>query len=71
MNHSEDDSTDRNENLTRRQFVGSAAMAGAAAAIAAHATPAHAADLPVRGEFVVRNAHVLTMDPAFGGPPAR
>ena len=49
--------------LTRRQVIASAAVAGAAA-LAPRA--AHAADLPQRGEFVVRNAHVLTMDAALG-----
>jgi cytosine/adenosine deaminase-related metal-dependent hydrolase len=49
--------------LTRRRLVGGAA-AFAAAGVAARR--ADAADLPARGEFVVRNAHVLTMDPVLG-----
>ena len=49
--------------LTRRQLLGTAIAAGASS-VAAH--PAVAADLPQRGEFVVRNAHVLTMDALLG-----
>ena len=52
--------------ITRRQLIGTAAAVGAAA-LAARAAPA--ADLPQRGEFVVRNAHVLTMDAALGDLP--
>jgi hypothetical protein len=44
--------------LTRRQLIGTAAAAGASAL----ASGAAAADLPARSKFVVRNAHVLTMD---------
>jgi cytosine/adenosine deaminase-related metal-dependent hydrolase len=46
--------------LTRRDLVGAAAAIGAAALAPRSAA---AADLPGRGEFVIRNAHVLTMDP--------
>src|SRR5262249_22501315 len=46
--------------LTRRDLVGAAATMGVAALAR---SPAAAADLPSRGEFVVRNAHVLTSDP--------
>ena len=49
--------------LTRRQLLGTAIAAGASS-VAAH--PAAAANLPQRGEFVVRNAHVLTMDATIG-----
>src|SRR5262249_48842019 len=49
--------------VTRRDLIGAAAF-GAAAALASRT--ARAADLPGRGEFVVRNAHVLTLDPALG-----
>jgi 5-methylthioadenosine/S-adenosylhomocysteine deaminase len=49
--------------LTRRQLIGTAAVVGAAT-LTTPAAPA--ADLPQRGEFVVRNAIVLTMDPALG-----
>src|SRR5262249_60005562 len=45
------------------QLIGTAAVVGAAT-LTARAAPA--ADLPRRGEFVVRNAIVLTMDPALG-----
>jgi 5-methylthioadenosine/S-adenosylhomocysteine deaminase len=48
--------------LTRRQLIGTA-IAASASSVAAH--PA-AADLPQRGEFIVRNAHVLTMDASLG-----
>jgi cytosine/adenosine deaminase-related metal-dependent hydrolase len=51
--------------LTRRQLIGTAAAVGATLA----AGPVAAADLPQRGEFVVRNAHVLTMDAALGDLP--
>jgi 5-methylthioadenosine/S-adenosylhomocysteine deaminase len=49
--------------ITRRQLIGTAAAVGASA-LASRA--AAAADLPQRGEFVVRNAHVLTMDATLG-----
>src|SRR5262245_44203366 len=51
--------------LTRRQLIGTAAAVGATLA----ARAAAAADLPQRGEFVVRNALVLTMDAALGDLP--
>jgi cytosine/adenosine deaminase-related metal-dependent hydrolase len=55
----------RHSGITRRQLIGTAATIGAATALASRAAPA--ADLPSRGEFVIRNAaHVLTMDPALG-----
>ena len=44
--------------LTRRQLLSTAIAAGAST-VPVHA--AAAADLPQRGEFIVRNAHVLTM----------
>ena len=49
--------------LTRRQLLGTAAAVGASAVTPRSAT---AADLPQRGEFIVRNAHVLTMDASLG-----
>ena len=49
--------------ITRRQLIGTVAAVGANALVVHTAT---AADLPQRGEFVVRNAHVLTMDSAQG-----
>src|SRR4051794_32322593 len=51
--------------LTRRALLGTAA-AGAAAL----ASRASAADLPARGNYVVRHAHVLTMDDAWGDFPS-
>lgn len=49
--------------VTRRDFIGTVAAIGATAAMAPRA--ASAADLPGRGEFVIRDAHVLTMDPGI------
>jgi len=49
--------------LTRRQLLSTAIAAGAST-VPVHA--AAAADLPQRGEFIVRNAHVLTMDASLG-----
>src|SRR5436189_890069 len=54
---------DRDPRLSRRQLIGGGAALGAAALTARGGS---AADLPQRGEFVVRNAHVLTMDAALG-----
>jgi 5-methylthioadenosine/S-adenosylhomocysteine deaminase len=65
--------------ISRRSLLGAAAALGAAG-LAAGAQPAHAArpgrqgdrpaaSLPPRGEFVVRGAYVLTMDPALGDLP--
>jgi 5-methylthioadenosine/S-adenosylhomocysteine deaminase len=56
--------------ISRRGVLGGAAALGAAGlGDAVHAEPAGAttADrLPHRGEFVVRGAHVMSMDPAIG-----
>jgi 5-methylthioadenosine/S-adenosylhomocysteine deaminase len=49
--------------LTRRQIISTAIAAGATSVAT---RPAAAADLPQRGEFIVRNAHVLTMDASLG-----
>jgi 5-methylthioadenosine/S-adenosylhomocysteine deaminase len=50
--------------ITRRTLLGAAAAISAATSLAPRATAA--ADLPERGEFVIRNVHVLTMDPTRG-----
>jgi cytosine/adenosine deaminase-related metal-dependent hydrolase len=57
-------------NVTRRQFVKSAA---GLAAVSATARPAFSAQgkktvgpLPPRGEFIIRDAYVMTMDPQLG-----
>src|SRR5262245_31366488 len=50
--------------VTRRDLVKAAVAIGAA--VAGAPRPAAAADLPSRGEFIIRNAHVLTMDRALG-----
>lgn len=66
---------DDQRQISRRGLLGTAAALGAASVVGR--TPAARADagpvlsrplpqLPVRGEFVVRNAYVLTMDPALG-----
>jgi 5-methylthioadenosine/S-adenosylhomocysteine deaminase len=49
--------------ISRRELVAGAAALGATAVVSGRTS---AADLPVRAEFVVRNAHVLTMDPGLG-----
>lgn len=71
----------RQSRISRRGLIGGAAALGAAGLAGsvdvAHAAPMRperqrapdarpAAQLPARGEFVVRNAWVLTMDPALG-----
>ena len=63
MTQSNSDAAHRTGGITRRRLIGTVVVAGAAA-VAARAAPA--ADLPQRGEFVVRGAHVLTMDPMLG-----
>jgi len=50
--------------LTRRNLLG--ALAGIGAAVTAAPRLSVAADPPNRGEFVIRNAHVLTMDAGLG-----
>jgi 5-methylthioadenosine/S-adenosylhomocysteine deaminase len=56
--------------MSRRGFMGAAAVAGAGAAGVASTAPAAAGTAGTsghgRGEFVVRGAYVLTMDPALG-----
>ena len=53
----------RESGITRRDVIGTAAAIGAVTAFVPRPTMAA---LPDRGEFVVRNAHVLTMDPSLG-----
>ena len=67
------------ETMSRRGFLGALAALGSmgAAACSTQATnrasvarpDPSAAKLPGRGEFVVRGAHILTMDPALGDIP--
>jgi 5-methylthioadenosine/S-adenosylhomocysteine deaminase len=61
--------------MTRRDFFGAAtalgavALAGCAVGVAKDSTTSarpFSGELPERGEFVVKNAHVLTMDPKLG-----
>jgi cytosine/adenosine deaminase-related metal-dependent hydrolase len=57
--------------MSRRGFLGAAAtmaLAGCAAQATSSPKDAHQVrlGLPERGEFIVRNAHVLTMDPKLG-----
>src|SRR5215831_9074473 len=49
---------------SRRDMIGAAAALGAAMALAPRAGTA--ADGPARSEFIIRNAHVLTMDRSLG-----
>ena len=57
--------------LTRRDFLGGVAALGAWS-LAGCATPSGGGSgrLPVRGEFVVRDAYVMTMDAAGDLPGA-
>jgi cytosine/adenosine deaminase-related metal-dependent hydrolase len=67
------------EKVSRRAFIGTAAAAGLTGAVAGPAqaqTPSgtgkaaqRRSGLPGRGEFTVRNAYVLSMDPALGDVP--
>lgn len=50
--------------LSRRDLIGAAVMIGAG--VAASPRSAFSADLPSRGEFIIRGAHILTMDQALG-----
>lgn len=61
--------------MTRRDFLGAGAALGAMALATSAAGAAQSAagvagsvsrGLPERGEFIVKNAHVLTMDPKLG-----
>src|SRR5579883_1581745 len=53
--------------ISRRGLLGAAAAVGAARAARSRLSAARpAGQLPPRGEFVIRNAYVLTMDPALG-----
>ncbi len=68
-----------NHTISRRKFIGAAAALGAAglSACATNSQPSSrlwAADrtsgkLPTRGEFVVRNAYIVTMDSKLGDIP--
>src|ERR1051325_6059370 len=50
--------------LSRRTFLGGLAALGAAGTAAAQAQKKTPAALPARGELVIRNAYVMTMDAA-------
>ena len=59
--------------VSRRNILAAATAFGAAALLPGRIgaqVSAPAASLPARGEFVVRGAHVLTMDPALGELPS-
>ena len=66
----------QNHSLSRRDFIGAATVFGAASLAACStnsqpsarlwATDKKSGQLPPRGEFVVRNAYVVTMDPKLG-----
>ena len=59
--------------LNRREFLGAVAALGAASLAGCtsyrQAEDRRPGQLPARGEFVIRNASVLTMDPALGDLP--
>jgi cytosine/adenosine deaminase-related metal-dependent hydrolase len=63
----------REESLTHIAIDRRSALVGSSALVAAALMPrrahAQASALPARGEFVVRGAHVLTMDPAIADLP--
>src|SRR5262245_20568866 len=64
--------------VSRRQFIGAVAVVGAAGLSACATQADHASQvsrrisgqLPSRGEFVVRNAYIVTMDPKLGDIPS-
>jgi 5-methylthioadenosine/S-adenosylhomocysteine deaminase len=65
---------DDSPTLTRRDLINSAAAIGAAGVVGGIATaqaqmPAGVPALPAAGEFLIRNAHVLSVDPAIGDLP--
>jgi 5-methylthioadenosine/S-adenosylhomocysteine deaminase len=65
---------DERNTISRRTLLGSAAVAGTAGilggiAAAQAQAPAAVPSLPVAGEFLIRDAHVLSMDPAIGDLP--
>ena len=55
--------------LSRRRFVGSVAAFAATTLNRASAAVKQRSTLPARGEFVLRNAYVMTMDPELGDIP--
>jgi len=54
--------------VTRREFLAGAAAAGALG-VAGCAGGGRGTAVPAQGEFLVRDAHVMTMDPALGDLP--
>jgi cytosine/adenosine deaminase-related metal-dependent hydrolase len=61
------------DQFDRRTVLAATTALGAAALLPGHASAqgsGPSATLPARGEFVVRGAHVLTMDPQLGDFPA-
>jgi 5-methylthioadenosine/S-adenosylhomocysteine deaminase len=61
------------DHINRRSVLAGSTLLGAASLLPQRAfaqAGAPAAGLPARGEFVVRGAHVLTMDPALGELPS-
>ena len=61
------------DHIDRRSVLAGSTLLGAASLLPQRALAqagAPAPGLPARGEFVVRGAHVLTMDPALGELPS-
>lgn len=56
--------------INRRTVLAGSTLLGAAGMLARRAQAQAQAALPARGEFVVRGAHVLTMDPVLGELPS-
>lgn len=52
--------------LCRRSFLRGAVAAGASALLSTTALAAKARPAPERGEFIIRNAHIMTMDATLG-----
>jgi 5-methylthioadenosine/S-adenosylhomocysteine deaminase len=55
--------------VTRREFLAGAAAAGALGVAGCAGTGRGAASQPAQGEVLIRDAHVMTMDPALGDLP--
>ncbi len=58
-----------NYSIDRRRFLGSLAAFAVTSACSQKAEQSSSAGLPARGELVLRNAYVMTMDPELGDIP--
>ncbi|HEY6864376.1 MAG TPA: amidohydrolase family protein [Burkholderiales bacterium] len=55
--------------ISRRHFLGGLAALGAAGCVGPGARPAASRALPAAGDVLIRDAHVMTMDPRLGDRP--